>query len=84
MGIPIALDDIGEGHSNYRMILDCRPEFFKIDKYFVQGSHRDSARRAVLQSVVTLAANFGSPVIAEGVEELADLDLVTSVGINFV
>jgi EAL domain-containing protein (putative c-di-GMP-specific phosphodiesterase class I) len=46
-GVRIALDDVGLGQSNYRMMLDCHPEYFKLDSYFVQGSSIDSKRRAV-------------------------------------
>ncbi len=84
LGVRIALDDIGAGDSNYRRMLDCRPDYFKIDRYFVQGAHQDAYRRAVLESVAELARKFGARVVAEGVEERADLELLESVGIDLV
>lgn len=81
-GIRIALDDIGEGQSNYRMVLDCKPDFFKIDRYFVAGAHADVHRQAVLESVANLADRFNALAIAEGVENEADLDTVRSSGIG--
>ena len=81
-GIRIALDDVGLGQSNYRMILDCRPDYFKIDRYFVKGSHRDFYRRAVIESISHLAGRFGGRVIAEGVEDPEDLETVRSLGIG--
>lgn len=82
LGLRIALDDVGLGHSNYLMILECRPDYFKIDRYFVTGSHSDFYRRAVLKSVAQLALAVGARVVAEGVETGADLAVVRSVGID--
>jgi EAL domain-containing protein (putative c-di-GMP-specific phosphodiesterase class I) len=81
-GIRIALDDVGLGQSNYRMILDCRPDYFKIDRYFVQGAHRDYYRRAVIESIAHLAGRFSACVIAEGIEDPRDLETVKSLGIG--
>lgn len=81
-GIRIALDDIGLGQSNYRMILDCRPDSFKIDAYFVRDAHRDYYRRSVLESVVGLAEKFGAQVVAEGVDNWPDLESAERAGIR--
>lgn len=82
LGIRVALDDIGLGHSNYRMVLDCRPQYFKIDRYFVRGASRDEDRRAVLESIVRLARRFDAWVVAEGVETPGDLEAVTAAGVT--
>lgn len=84
IGVRIALDDIGLGSSNYKMMLDCRPDYFKIDKYLIQGCHSDFPRKAVVKSVVTLAQALGSHVVAEGVEEVDDLETVTGLGIELI
>jgi EAL domain-containing protein (putative c-di-GMP-specific phosphodiesterase class I) len=83
-GACIALDDVGLGYSNFRMILDSRPHYLKVDRYFPAGCHRDPLRRAVLESIQQLASKFGSRVVAEGVEELDDLRAVTATGIELV
>jgi EAL domain-containing protein (putative c-di-GMP-specific phosphodiesterase class I) len=84
IGVAIALDDIGLGQSNYQMILDTRPDYFKIDGYFVRGCRSDFYRQAVLESVAGLAARFGARVVAESVEDEADLATVTKLGIDLV
>src|SRR5438128_2664765 len=43
-GVGIAVDDVGFGHANYKAILDCRPQYLKIDRYLVQGCSDDPAR----------------------------------------
>lgn len=80
-GVAIALDDVGLGHSNYRMILEARPSFFKIDRFLVNGAAADAGRRAILRSIVQLAAAFDGAVIAEGIEHESDLETVASLGI---
>lgn len=84
MGVWIALDDIGQGHSNYRRVLDCCPDYVKIDRYFVQGSHADFRRRAILESASHLARKLRARVVAEGVEEVADLHTITALGIDLI
>lgn len=84
IGVEIALDDVGLGQSNYRMILDSKPDYFKIDRYFVHGAHADFHRQAVLESVYRLARTFGARVVAEGVEEPSDLLALKALGIGLV
>ena len=64
--IKIALDDVGLGHSNYQMMLDMRPDYFKIDRYFVHGCGADPYRHAVVASIAKLAAELGGMAVAEG------------------
>ena len=81
-GVGIALDDVGMGESNFKMILDARPDYFKIDRYFVHGAQEDRYRQAVLDVVAELARRFDARVVAEGVETAADLEAVRQAGIS--
>lgn len=80
----LAVDDVGAGQSNYNMILDCCPDALKVDAYVVRGCHADKHRVAVLESITTLARRFGAQVIAEGIEQTADLDVLLGLGINLI
>ena len=84
VGVRVALDDIGLGQSNYKMILDTHPDYFKVDRYIVHGAHADRYRRAVLDSITQLASKFGGRVVAEGVENAEDLGTVLAVGIDLI
>lgn len=81
-GVAIAVDDVGFGHSNYKAILDCQPDYLKIDRYFVQGASTDPGKLAVVRSICDLAAHFKATVIAEGVEETEDHAALEDVGIE--
>jgi EAL domain-containing protein (putative c-di-GMP-specific phosphodiesterase class I) len=81
LGLAVALDDVGAGLSNYKMILDTRPDLFKIDRYLVHGCRDDASRRIMLASIHRLAADLGARVVAEGVE--ADDELRTLLDLGF-
>jgi EAL domain-containing protein (putative c-di-GMP-specific phosphodiesterase class I) len=82
LGVAIALDDVGLGQSNYRMILESRPDYFKVDRFLVTGAGSDYFRRAVLRSIAELAGAFGAFVVAEGIEQPDDLQTAVSEGLT--
>ncbi len=84
LGVRIALDDVGLGHSNFRMMLDCDPDYFKLDAYFVRGLSQDRSRRAVVESVMSLARATECLVVAEGVESPKDLSIIIEMGVQLV
>lgn len=84
LGFSIALDDVGAGLSNYKMILDTRPDFFKIDRYLITGCRDDETRRTVLASIRRLADDLGAGVVAEGVEVAEEVGTLISLGFDLV
>jgi c-di-GMP phosphodiesterase len=84
LGLRIALDDVGLGQSNYRMMLDCDPEYFKLDGYFVRDLKSDPKRRAVVSSLVALAKTLESAVVAEAVASQEDLAQISELGVDLV
>jgi len=83
-GFAIAVDDFGEGASNLRRLLRLRPDYLKVDRWFVDGCAGDRERRAVVRAVASLGADLGIRVIAEGVRTAADLEAVCESGIGLV
>jgi EAL domain-containing protein (putative c-di-GMP-specific phosphodiesterase class I) len=84
LGVRIALDDIGLGYSNHRMLIEVCPDLFKIDRYFVDGCSNNPHLRAAIESIVILASRLGGRVIAEGIETAEDFATVRSLGIDLV
>lgn len=84
IGARIALDDVGSGESNYRMMLDVAPDYLKLDRAIVRGCDADERRAAVIESLVLLARRFGARVVAEGVETVPELLAVERLGIELV
>jgi len=81
LGVRIALDDIGLGQSNYRMIIETRPDYFKIDRYLVSGCAGDAYRRAIVGSIGHLAESLDAYAVAEGVDNVDDLSAVVGEGV---
>lgn len=83
-GMKVALDDVGLEARNPRLIMELNPDYVKIDRCLVKGIHRDEYRRAVTASFVCLARQQQARVVAEGVEDVADLRTVRSMGIELI
>ncbi len=83
-GVGIAVDDIGLGDANYRMLIDCHPEYLKVDRYVVHGCTSDPYRRAILRATAALALSSDGAVIAQGVENEEDIATVLGLGIDIL
>ena len=84
IGVAVALDDFGDGKSSLRLWAELQPEYLKIDRYFCHGIHLDGKKVQTVKAMLQLAENFGSRVIAEGIEDTSDLRVVRDLGVAFV
>lgn len=84
LGLQLAMDDFGDGRSSLRLWAQIQPEIVKVDKFFIQACHRDSRKIEVLRSIRQLASAFGTALVAEGVEEAADLEVLRDLGFHHV
>ncbi len=82
MGFQIAIDDLGAGFSSLRLWSELRPDFVKIDMYFVQGSNSNQVKQQFLRSIQQIARSCGTDVIAEGIETEAELRVIRNMGIT--
>lgn len=83
-GLTIALDDVGLGQSNYKMILDVRPDIYKLDRYLVAGAWNDPYRQVILDSLARMVRRLEAKAVAEGVEDQNELVAVEAAGIDLV
>lgn len=73
MGISLALDDFGVGYSSLDVLRSFSFDRIKLDGSFVAEIERDDHAVAILRSVVTLGSALHIPVLAEGIEDPAQL-----------
>ena len=83
-GVRLALDDFGEGQTSLRYLRSFPLDLLKVDRLFVQRSDLDAADRAILRSIIQMAHDLGLVVIAEGVENRAQLRLLQELGCDLV
>ncbi len=84
MGFSIALDDLGAGYSSLRLWSELRPDYVKIDRYFIDGIHLDPVKREFVESILKIARASRTQVIAEGIELREELAVLASMGIDLV
>jgi EAL domain-containing protein (putative c-di-GMP-specific phosphodiesterase class I)/DNA-binding response OmpR family regulator len=71
-----AIDDAGAGFSSFRHIIELRPAFVKLDIGLVRSIEQDPAREALVAGMAYFANKTGCELIAEGVETVAERDLL--------
>lgn len=84
LGLRLAIDDFGVGHSSLSYVQTLPAHELKIDRSFVHGLRDDAANRAIVRTVVTLGHDLGLVVTAEGVEDQTDAEAVTSLSCDHV
>jgi diguanylate cyclase (GGDEF)-like protein len=84
LGVRIALDDFGTGYSSLSYLQAFPFDKIKIDRSFISNLERSAQSKAILRGVIGMARGLDLPVIAEGVETQAQLDLLASAGCDLV
>lgn len=79
-GVRVLLDDFGTEGANLARLLDLPLDGIKLDRGFLAESEQNPWARAIIQSVLHLAAQLDLDVVAEGVETEAQLRLLTGAG----
>jgi len=79
-GIQLAIDDFGEGYSSLGQLLRLNADILKIDRQFVATIDRDDSARAVIRGFIELARNLSMEIVAEGVENARQLELLRQNG----
>ena len=80
MGISIAMDDFGTGHSSLSTLHAFPFDKIKLDQSFVKRIPADRAAAAIVGTILALGRSLGVPVLAEGIETQAQWDFLSREG----
>lgn len=82
-GLRLAVDDAGAGFASLRHIVLLDPDLIKLDVTLTRNIHQDEARRALVAALVAFGAQIDAAVVAEGVENEVQLNVLKEVGVRF-
>lgn len=83
-GYKIALDDLGEGYSSLNMLIELQPDIIKVDRNIIDGIDTNELKQSVYRALYNIAREHNIEVLAEGVETAAELEMVKSIGVDYV
>jgi EAL domain-containing protein (putative c-di-GMP-specific phosphodiesterase class I) len=81
-GVRVAVDDAGSGYASLRHVLELAPDLIKIDRSLISGVDADPVRGSMVAAVLMFALQSGASVVAEGVETVAELDVLRELGVE--
>ncbi|MFK8029173.1 MAG: putative bifunctional diguanylate cyclase/phosphodiesterase [Gammaproteobacteria bacterium] len=84
MGVKLMLDDFGTGSSSLERLQSLPIDTIKIDGDFVRRMHYSRRNTKLLQAMVSLAQNLNKQIVAEGVEDSAQVAQLKEMGCDFI
>jgi diguanylate cyclase (GGDEF)-like protein len=83
--VRIALDDFGTGYSNLSYLKDLPLDVIKIDLSFVRALKNDQPKsKQLVKTIIDLAHGLGAKALAEGVETVEQLEILTHFGCDYL
>jgi PAS domain S-box-containing protein len=82
-GLAIALDDYGAGHSSLQRVLSLPLSVLKLDRALTEHLTDDARLGTVVASTITMAADLGLTVLAEGVESALHAEALQAMGCEY-
>ena len=81
---PKLMDDFGSGYSSLNVLKDIDLDVLKIDMKFLSKGKDDGRGEKILAAVIQMAKALDMPVIAEGVEEKKQVQMLKRLGCNYI
>ena len=80
LGVRVALDDFGTGYSSLSLLQKFPLQRIKIDRAFVHGVADNPNDRSLVRTVVAMGRSLGLDLVAEGVESVHQLQVLSDLG----
>jgi len=84
IGVKLAIDDFGVGYSSLLELRDFPISEIKIDRAFIMDVVTNTSSQDIIHAIVDIADSIGADVVAEGIEDQQQLDMVAALGCHRV
>jgi EAL domain-containing protein (putative c-di-GMP-specific phosphodiesterase class I) len=84
LGYRIAIDDLGAGYSGLTSLALLEPDIVKLDMSLVRGIDSNVTKRKLVKSMAEVSRDLGMMVVAEGVETVAERDVLVDLGCDLL
>jgi EAL domain-containing protein (putative c-di-GMP-specific phosphodiesterase class I) len=81
-GLRIAVDDTHSGAGALSRMVHLRPDFLKLGRNVIGDVDKDGIQRALAACLVDFAEQIGTTLVAEGIETVGELKVLTELGIS--
>jgi EAL domain-containing protein (putative c-di-GMP-specific phosphodiesterase class I) len=82
-GFKFALDDMGTGTTNLRLLADLEPDYIKMDITLTRDIAASPQKQALAKYLLDLGKRCGAELIAEGIESVEDCETLRDIGFHF-
>ena len=83
-GFPISMDDFGAGYSSLNSLKDIPLDVLKLDSEFFRGEDEAGRGAVIVREAICLARELDMRVVAEGIEQRAQVDFLASLGCDMI
>lgn len=83
LGVQVQIDDFGIGYSSLSYLSKFPINGLKIDNSFINTINTDNSNLQIVQAIISLSNELGIGVVAEGIEDGAQLDQLKKLGCEF-
>lgn len=84
LGFKLAIDDFGTGYSSLSYLIKFPLDYLKIDRSFIQQITTLDEKQAVVDAIIQMSHRLNMKVIAEGVEQGKQVELLRSMGCDII
>ena len=84
LGIKVAMDDFGSGHTSFRHLRTLGIDILKIDGAFMQNLARSPDDRFFVRTLIDLARHLGIPTVAKWVEDAETARILAEWGVDYL
>jgi diguanylate cyclase (GGDEF)-like protein len=83
LGVQLSIDDFGTGYSSLAYLRELPVDELKIDRAFIARAELTAEDLALVRTIVELAQILGLRVVAEGIENAAQLEALRKLGCGY-